>query len=31
VQGYYYSQALPAADFGQILRDGVLPDVDPQA
>jgi diguanylate cyclase (GGDEF)-like protein len=31
VQGYYYSQALPPADFGQILRDGVLPDVDPQA
>ena len=31
VQGYYYSQALPAADFGQILRDGVLPDVDPAA
>ena len=30
VQGYYYSQALPAADFGQILRDGVLPDVDPR-
>jgi diguanylate cyclase (GGDEF)-like protein len=27
VQGYYYSQALPAHDFGQLLRDGVLPDV----
>jgi diguanylate cyclase (GGDEF)-like protein len=31
VQGYYYSQALPATDFAQILRDGVLPDVAPHA
>ncbi|MNC91915.1 putative cyclic-di-GMP phosphodiesterase AdrB [compost metagenome] len=28
VQGYYYSQALPPVDFGRILQDGVLPDVD---